>query len=190
MDGRDMPHTCRAPSLSFRNPRTGQSDRLSDRVQALTSWAAEMEEKSTGITEATAEKSRLSYTHVWSYLNPRSGIYRSPVTSLQDMSEHVEAGLRRDFVGPLGDMFPNDTILRPQRHCAETWREAMSVNKSWPTQKAEDTGEFCEIGSKGMAFSPKFLVTACVHVFVSSLIYMQCRFHFVSIVSCDRVCMC
>ena len=99
-----------------------------------------MEEKSTGLVPR-----RQSATALWSYLNPRTSIYGSHnVINLAEFSEPVEAG-RRDFVGPLGDMYPNDTILRPQRHCAETWSAAMDVNESWPTQKAEDTGEFCEI---------------------------------------------
>jgi len=130
-----------APSLSFQNNGSGrQSDNLRERIQALSSWAEEVEEKSTGI-EAISEKSRStrhsSAPSLWAYLNPRSTMHQG--FSLDDLSEHVQGG-RRDFVGPLGDMYPNDTILRPQRHCAETWREVMSINESWPTQKAEDTG--------------------------------------------------
>ena len=53
-------------------------------------------------------------------------------------------GEHRVFHGPLGNMYPSDCISRPQRHCQKTWEAAMSINGSWPTQRAEDTGGFLE----------------------------------------------
>ena len=58
-------------------------------------------------------------------------------------------GEHSGFHGPLGNMNPSDFISRPQRHCPETWEATMSISESWPTQKAEDTGRFREIGFFG-----------------------------------------